>query len=202
MRNNDSPGRLRPQQRFKRARFLIPILRRDSSVAPLSTVSTQIGLFTLPNRSHPEIVAHSARDYGKWIGNQGKVQAMTTRRLFLLALLLALALPALVVISNPLRRSEGHIKDRLLAATPWGTSMGEVENYVRDQGWEIAYVSMNYGFLDQRVSPAIETGKKSIRVELGDYQSIPFRAYVTVFWGFNEQSELTDIWVWKTLDAL
>lgn len=123
---------------------------------------------------------------------------MTKRRLFLLAL----ALLALVVISNPLRRSEDHIKDRLLVATPLGTSMAEVESYIRDQGWEIVVVRMNSGFRAPRVRPEIKIGSKSIRAYLGYYQGIPWRVDVTVFWGFNEQSELIDIWVWKDPDTL
>lgn len=44
-------------------------------------------------------------------------------------------------------------------------------------------------------------GKKNIRSDLGDYSTI-FTTNVTVFWGFDEQSKLIDIWVWKTVDAL
>ena len=127
---------------------------------------------------------------------------MTKKRMFLLLPVLVLALMAVIVISNPLVRSQDHIRQRLLAARPLGTSMSEVESYIRKQGWEISYVSTNTGFYDQRVKPAIETGSKSIRAELGNYQGIPWRVYVTAFWGFNEQSELIDIWVWKDWDSL
>lgn len=107
----------------------------------------------------------------------------------------------LIVASNPLRRSEAHIRAELLSAMPLGSPLESVEQYIVREGWEVVWISKTHGFNHQDLSPSREVGTKSIRSNLGDYQDIPFAANVTVFWGFNDQSKLIDIWVWKTWDA-
>ena len=108
---------------------------------------------------------------------------------------------ALIIVSNPLRRSESHIRSQLLASVPLGTSLENVEQYILGEGWEINWISREHGFNHQRSSPNRVIGSKAIRTNLGDYQDIPFKANVTVFWGFDDQSKLIDIWVWKTWDG-
>ena len=43
-------------------------------------------------------------------------------------------------------------------------------------------------------------GEKSISVLIGEYRTI-FTTSVTVFWGFDENSKLIDIYVWKVNDV-
>ncbi len=105
------------------------------------------------------------------------------------------------ILSNPLRRSEETIRSRLLQDMPLGSHLEDVRGYVQSKGWEISYVNENRGFLDQRIKPNAVVGEKSIRASLGDYIDIPFLANVTVFWGFDKDSRLIDIWVWKTWDG-
>lgn len=118
---------------------------------------------------------------------------------FLVTIVLTIVL---MVVSNPLRRSESHIRSQLLVSAPLGTSLENVEQYILEEEWEINWVSKESGFNHQRFSPSRVIGSKSIRANLGDYQGIPFKANVTVFWGFDDQSKLIDIWVWKTWDGL
>ena len=106
------------------------------------------------------------------------------------------------VLANPLRRSDDHIRGQLLRHTPLGTNMTDVRKFIESKGWKVDQYREDVGFLDQRTRPNTVVGKKHIRAELGAYQDIPWRAYVTVFWGFDEQSRLIDIWVWKAWDAL
>jgi len=120
----------------------------------------------------------------------------------LIVVLLLIAGIICVIVLNPLRRSEEHIRNRLLQELPLGTQLAEVKKYIEKKGWEISYVAENSGFLDQRNRPNTVVGEKSIRASLGDYQDIPFKANVTVFWGFDKDSRLIDVWVWKTWDAL
>ena len=80
--------------------------------------------------------------------------------------------------------------------------MTDVQQLIISNGWAVSASSDDVGFYDQRTAPHTTVGKKHIRAELGSYQGIPFRAYVTVFWGFDEQSRLIDVWVWKTWDGL
>jgi hypothetical protein len=107
-----------------------------------------------------------------------------------------------IIASNPLRRSEAHIRSKLLRDTPLGTDLTAVHQYIIRNGWKISYVREDGGFLDQRTAPSKSVGEKSIRASLGDYQDLPFKANVTVFWGFDEDSRLIDVWVWKTRDGL
>jgi hypothetical protein len=85
---------------------------------------------------------------------------------------------------------------------PISTQFADVKKYIEKKGWKIDSVDENNGFWDQRTRPNKEVGVKSIRASLGDYQGIPFMANVTVFWGFDKDSRLIDIWVWKTWDGL
>ena len=107
-----------------------------------------------------------------------------------------------IIASNPLRRSEAHIRSELLRETPVGGQFTAVQQHIARKGWRISYVSEETGFYDQRTWPARIVGEKSICASLGDYQDIPFKANVTVFWGFDGDSRLIDVWVWKTWDGL
>jgi len=55
--------------------------------------------------------------------------------------------------------------------------------------------------LNQSLNPEEVIGEKSIRVSVGSYGFI-FKTNVTVFFGFDEDSKLIDIWIWKTTDSL
>lgn len=90
----------------------------------------------------------------------------------------------------------------LLERAPLGSDISEVRSLVREEQWRVAYDNESHGFLDQRVNPPQVVGAKSIRAELGSYQGLPWRVSVTVFWGFDRDSKLIDVWVWKTHDAL
>jgi hypothetical protein len=108
---------------------------------------------------------------------------------------------AAIIVLNPLRRSEAHIRRELLRETPLGTQLASVQQHIAHKGWSVLYVSEKSGFYDQRKRPASVVGEKSIRASLGDYQDIPLKANVTVYWGFDKDSRLIDIWVWKTWDG-
>lgn len=73
---------------------------------------------------------------------------------------------------------------------------------IQDNKWTVIYVNESPGFYHQGINEPTVIGKKSIRASLGDYQDIPFKANVTVFWGFDDEGKLLDIWVWKTWDGL
>jgi len=103
---------------------------------------------------------------------------------------------------NPLRRPESAIQADLLREAPLGSSTVQVEEMIHRHGWHLSYPLADTGFYDQRFRPGRETGAKHFRASLGDYQGIPFKANVTVFWGFDEGGRLIDVWVWKTWDGL
>ncbi|MHA7967597.1 hypothetical protein ACX93W_26135 [Paenibacillus sp. CAU 1782] len=109
-------------------------------------------------------------------------------------------------MSNPLYPSDSKLRSDFLEETPLGTSMDDVVHYIESkENWEVRYISSDHGFLHQRKTPIETVGVKSIRVFIGEYSSmfdLYFSTSVTVFYGFNEQSELIDIWVWKDLNAI
>lgn len=121
-------------------------------------------------------------------------------KLIILGLLIVFGVA--ILITNPLLRSEENIRERLLESTPIGTNMGDVIKFIENnKKWKIDQISYEHGFNHQGIYPSREVGEKSIRVELGDYRFV-LETSVTVFWGFNKNSELIDIWVWKTVDSI
>lgn len=107
-----------------------------------------------------------------------------------------------ILLSNPLRWSDERIEKYVLNKTPIYSSFDEVATIINKNGWKISDLSESRGFYDQRSRPAKVTGNMYIRASLGDYWSIPFEANVTVYWGFDSEGRLIDIWVWKTWDGI
>ena len=106
----------------------------------------------------------------------------------------------------PLVRSEEDIQIKLLQDTPLGTPMEDVVEHIEKQKkWKVNSISYDGGFVDQREHPSQIVGEKSIRLLMGEYRTysnLYLLMSVTVYYGFNKESELIDIWVWKTLDSL
>lgn len=100
------------------------------------------------------------------------------------------------------RRPDAALHEVVFGKTPLGSSMEEVRTVVQQEGWELRRFDTQRGFHDQRARPDRVSGAKHIQANLGDYQSLPFTANVTVFWGFDETGRLIDVWVWKTVDGL
>ena len=111
------------------------------------------------------------------------------------------------MIINPYVRSEGMVRTALLKRTPMGTSMDEVIKYLeQNEKWTIKRISQTSGFRHRGIQPTETVGKKSITVYLNSYRSVAYfyllETDVTVFYGFDEDSKLIDIWAWKTTDSL
>lgn len=102
---------------------------------------------------------------------------------------------------NELSRSEEKIKAEILNHVPWGTDISKVVDYLQTRNYEIGFIDKNDGFLDQRVRPAKETGEMSVRANFGNYREFFFLTNVTVYFAFDKDGKLFDIWVWKTTDA-
>ena len=117
-------------------------------------------------------------------------------------LLVIILVTVIMVLSNPLRKSQEQIRENILTLTPIGTSMEDVIKVIEiNKKWEVRYISYEQGYLYQGAGERKTIGEKSIRVFMGDYGNI-FVTSVTVFWGFHEDSKLIDIWVWKDKDSL
>jgi hypothetical protein len=104
-----------------------------------------------------------------------------------------------------LRQPRSQIHSWLLEQAPPGSSMSDVRALIEKNRWRADFVNVNQGFLDQRDYSGTGgqvIGVKSYRASLGDYPGIPFDTNVTVFWAFNADGKLIDVWVWKTVNGL
>jgi hypothetical protein len=119
--------------------------------------------------------------------------------IIILILVFAISLPGII---NPLRRPAWLIQAHMLLITPIGTGMEDVINFVEsNENWDVR-INYNSGFLKQEPGkPRITIGEKSIRVFHGQYSTI-LNTFVTVYYGFDENENLIDIWVWKDTPLL
>ena len=102
----------------------------------------------------------------------------------------------------------GWIRKDLLKVTPIGTSMEDVIAVVEsNEKWKIYGIYEDRGYLvdengknwrDWVSKQCIIIGEKSIDVSLGDYAI----HYVNAYYAFDENSNLIDILVYKTVDFL
>jgi hypothetical protein len=125
-----------------------------------------------------------------------------TKKKVIVTLTIVIVSIALLIFSNPIRWPVSLIREYVLNITPLNTSFETVEASIKKRKWSVSYKDRGRGFYHQGVTPKRVIGSMSIQASLGDYQGIPFKANVTVFWGFDKESRLIDIWVWKTWDAI
>lgn len=107
--------------------------------------------------------------------------------------------------SNPLRKSEEQIRESIIKLTPIGTSMDAVLKIVENhEGWQTLGVNYERGFTRQSPEDSGNglgysiIGEKAIGVNIGKYLDGIFYTQVSIHWGFDENSNLIDIWVHKT----
>lgn len=127
--------------------------------------------------------------------------------LTLLAIVMVIILcEGIRIVTNPLIQPEEKIREKLLKQTPLGTHMDDVIQLIKSkEDWKLRGIDYEHGFIHQGTAQREVIGEKSVRVHLGDYRIITnlyLATDVTVFFGFNENAELIDIWVWKTIDGL
>jgi len=123
----------------------------------------------------------------------------------------------IITLVDPIRRSEESVTSHILRLTPIGTHIEDVietlQNYRNwDRHWHISRVSYELGFPHPRphtIIPIPEdsffvVGEKSI---IGDTRYWPahllppglfMEAIVSIFWGFDEDGKLIEVYVWKS----
>jgi len=125
----------------------------------------------------------------------------------LIAISIIILVPIIILLSNPLRKSEETIKKRILGLTPIGTSLENVIIAIENEkNWKYHLRDYGYVFMHGmpfRGSPRGDepvVGVKSLDVYLGKYRTI-FDTGVSVFYAFDENSKLIDIAVLKETDS-
>jgi len=110
------------------------------------------------------------------------------------ALLVAIGMFVIDRLTNPLRKSLEEIREDILQITPLGTSMEEVLEVIENKGWEIRWIkNRKCEYTD--LSGDFIIGDKSIRAYIGKYRNMIFTAYINIYWGFDENSQLIEIGV-------
>jgi len=121
----------------------------------------------------------------------------------LLIILSLIFLLVVIVMLNPLRRSQEAIKRSILKQTPISSSMEEVIEVIERKEWDVRYGDIDYnrGYTDRDTYEVV--GVKSIRACIGSYSDfILFTTYVSVFWGFDEEGKLIDVYIWKDISSV
>ena len=146
------------------------------------------------------------------------------RKIIIYTLIALLVIIAILVITpfvkmlldsqNPLRKSEDDLLKNMLELTPIGVSMDDVLNIIENNNeWKISYVDHDYGISQGEFGkPGEPIGEKSIRITAGKYTGIYRKGsilamyiyskvdvYVTIWWGFDENSKLIDIHLKKDI---
>jgi len=118
------------------------------------------------------------------------------------ALLVLFTIGVTRIVMDPLRKSPEQITTSFRQLTPLGTSYDEAAKLLSEKGLN-PELSPQVGFLFQERGVSAVKGISSIRALLGEYKSgILSITSVSVYFGFDVNGLLTEIWVRKTSDSL
>ncbi len=123
-----------------------------------------------------------------------------------IVLVFVIVLVAILFLSASPMLPSNILHRRLLCSTPMGTSMTDVRKFLVEKRLKInPNGELNGGIpysWDKMKPHPKRVSSKCVYATLGRYTGIPFRVTVEVFWGFDDQSRLVDIWVRKDCDGL
>jgi len=115
----------------------------------------------------------------------------------------------ILMLRNPIRRPTPMLTNYVLRLTPIGMHIDDVISIVGNhREWRIWWVSRENGFVHphpQEIRPLSEgwpviVGEQSIRVQAGRYRfnGLLLQTTVSIFWAFDEEGMLTEIYIWKS----
>ena len=133
----------------------------------------------------------------------------------LLALLALIVIPIAFLglriafdLENPMRQSNEQIRADLLELTPIGMSIEDIVQVIAsNEKWKVDYVNYDHGVYmgelgypddpeDYALKKMTVRGEKSIRATIGGYTNF-YMTFVDVWWAFDEDSKLIEIFVKK-----
>jgi len=111
-------------------------------------------------------------------------------------------IPLVVFFLNPLARDTEEIRSEILKEIPFGTKLDEVVRIIKTVKplSELKIYDGGNAIYDQKEDTYSQEIKKTIRVSWGRYGFF-VKAYVVVFFGFDENSELIEVIVRKDFDG-
>ena len=127
-----------------------------------------------------------------------------------------IAMSLVLMVFNPIRRSQSAVRSHVLMLMPIGMNMEDaiaiIENY---QHWgtpTIRYNSgfsrpMGHGYPVSRLESASHIGEKSIRIRVAYRPSstpilgLILETRVRIDWGFDAEGKLIEVFVWRTYSA-
>ena len=109
-------------------------------------------------------------------------------------------------LGNPARKTSEQIKSDILALTPLGTSANDVLEFVNANEWSgvagsPARILDSGVFMGELGQSGDDVGEKSIRATAGKYTNF-FKTTVSVWWAFDENGELIEVFVSKQTQGL
>ena len=108
----------------------------------------------------------------------------------------------IVILSNPLRKTQENIRRDVLLLTPIGSTIEEVIDVIENNSrWKILWIDYdnNSSYTDLIYDRII--GDKAIKVLGGSYRNI-FETFVEIYWGFDGEGKLIEVGVRKTTASL
>ncbi|SRR6266568_3414548 len=140
---------------------------------------------------------------------------MNRRATHILSTALLLVLVCGCSAARPLHRSEVNIRGSLLRRTPFGTPKTEVEKFIARQGWRAEPVKdpLPPGWKQPVVAvmppwgrvgnpPVPNESRSMIKADVGSYTYFLGTCDVDVWWDFDADDRLVQLWVNKYRDSL
>jgi len=94
---------------------------------------------------------------------------------------------------------EIRVQKEMLEKTPIGTTFDQVLSFCKSNELKCRQ-SNDAGYLNQKTGEVV--GVRSIWAVLSERRDAPLSiTSISVYWGFDKEGRLLDIWVWKTVDA-
>lgn len=95
--------------------------------------------------------------------------------------------------------NEDQIRKQILEEIPIGKKISDVNAFCVRKNLACSF-SDTAGYWNQYTAKTV--GVKSIWAVLNEYRTTPLTTTtVTVYWGFDGEEKLVDVFVWRTIDA-
>ena len=120
------------------------------------------------------------------------------KRNIIISLILLISIGMFLFLPS-IRKSSDTIRNSILSELPLGSSMKQTQKFLKLRKWELRSISRHTGYYHSKLHR--EIGKQSIRAYAGHYQSW-LRVDVSIFFGFDSEDKLIDLYVRKEQEGI